>query len=916
MKKTLLFLLSFYTLFAHAQNTGDYRTIISNGVTIRWGDVSSWETFDGSNWVSASITPDASSGKISVRDTITVNRAITIDEVIVENAAYIRSDAIITLNSGLGDEITFNAQTDLLFFHALEGTDTSSNIKVNSGGSITMLAGNFDSLVTTHIELGGTLVIDGNRTFQHHGIINNYGTIDWKNQSGISTIGGSIGKINNYHLFKINSFNFSGNPYENHRISQQFISNYGTVNISGGSAYISFAELRANPNALSRFNNYGEINLIQGKINFTQETYLKGTINISPGTYFKVSAYKYQTVFANHVFDSLTIQGEGSSDYDGSVRITQNNAWLKEDHSVLGFDTLRGPGTLFCKSNNLEYELNYLFSGTIVNQLGGNLYIKNQNTRTLDGTLENNGNMYLYNGGINHGTGDFVNKGKLICQNMMNNFFIQGAKFTNYDSLIFNDPTYFLEISTEFEQKASGVLQVLQGELKIQSINNQIDGRCYIANNARLAAPTSGMNMKGDTFICDGIVRFGLISFNGNRKQVLKGSGEIRNVKVDNANHLELGSDFSILLELNLVRGKCILNEYNLHLKNPSFLTANKFNYVVTNGKGRLKAPVNNANTIFYIGTANNVFPVTMSNIGTADNFSVRVMPNLFSKIDTVNGIGTESQVTEKGIAATWFISEEFQGGSNVTLQLHYLANAILPNYDSTESRVLHFTNDKWSENPGVGSVYRGDGFRSVSRFGLTHFSPFAIWSGAFGALPVELIDFNATLNAGVVELTWQTATETNNQKFEIYRSTNGEAGFLKIGELQGAGNSNQLLNYRFIDNEGPQQFVFYKLKQIDFNGEYVYSQIQMVNLKENNHLISANLSPNPAKNQVNVQWENHLKIHQVRLLDKMGKVLLIKPIYPLESETTLILDSYESGYYYIEVLGENYSKTFKLMKK
>jgi hypothetical protein len=95
--------------------------------------------------------------------------------------------------------------------------------------------------------------------------------------------------------------------------------------------------------------------------------------------------------------------------------------------------------------------------------------------------------------------------------------------------------------------------------------------------------------------------------------------------------------------------------------------------------------------------------------------------------------------------------------------------------------------------------------------------------------LPVELIGFSASQNDDLVKLTWTTATETNNEKFEIERSKDIQE-WEKIGSIDGAGFSNIYLLYSFHDLypiKGPS---YYRLKQIDYDGGYEYSDIIAVN--------------------------------------------------------------------------------------
>lgn len=91
--------------------------------------------------------------------------------------------------------------------------------------------------------------------------------------------------------------------------------------------------------------------------------------------------------------------------------------------------------------------------------------------------------------------------------------------------------------------------------------------------------------------------------------------------------------------------------------------------------------------------------------------------------------------------------------------------------------------------------------------------------------LPVELSYFNADAKDGSVLLNWSTATEKDNDHFEVERSADGVL-FDAIGEERGAGNSLRSLHYDFIDREPLNGLNYYRLKQVDMNGNYTYSAI------------------------------------------------------------------------------------------
>ena len=99
------------------------------------------------------------------------------------------------------------------------------------------------------------------------------------------------------------------------------------------------------------------------------------------------------------------------------------------------------------------------------------------------------------------------------------------------------------------------------------------------------------------------------------------------------------------------------------------------------------------------------------------------------------------------------------------------------------------------------------------------------------GLLPVELTYFRANKKEDKVELNWETRTEIDNDYFDIERSTDG-SNFDKIGQVQGNGTTNEVHTYQFTDELPKSGVNYYRLKQVDFNREYEYSEIASISIK------------------------------------------------------------------------------------
>ncbi len=169
----------------------------------------------------------------------------------------------------------------------------------------------------------------------------------------------------------------------------------------------------------------------------------------------------------------------------------------------------------------------------------------------------------------------------------------------------------------------------------------------------------------------------------------------------------------------------------------------------------------------------------------------------------------------------------------------------------------------------GVGSLCHSDGVTNPNNSKGNNVSCATCNNGS---LPVQLIKFNAELvNSSSVEINWTTATEENNDFFEILSSVNG-IDFEVIGKVNGNGNSNVILNYKFVDNRSNVGIIYYKLKQVDFDGKTDFSNI--VYVKYNSNTNNTEMYPNPVVMGDNVNFTSNDKIDYIEFFDVSGRVV------------------------------------------
>jgi len=116
---------------------------------------------------------------------------------------------------------------------------------------------------------------------------------------------------------------------------------------------------------------------------------------------------------------------------------------------------------------------------------------------------------------------------------------------------------------------------------------------------------------------------------------------------------------------------------------------------------------------------------------------------------------------------------------------------------------------------------------------GVTTFNHRYTLADLTAPLPVELVSFSGRRKDAAIELRWKTATELNNFGFDIERSYSRDGQFENIGFVEGNGNKSTETSYFFADDTAPDTEVFYRLRQIDRDGEENYSPIVAVSAGE-----------------------------------------------------------------------------------
>ncbi len=239
---------------------------------------------------------------------------------------------------------------------------------------------------------------------------------------------------------------------------------------------------------------------------------------------------------------------------------------------------------------------------------------------------------------------------------------------------------------------------------------------------------------------------------------------------------------------------------------------------------------------------------------------------------------------------------------------------------------VLHDFNNDWGDGNtegfiGVG-IKEGNGYE-ICQFGcdnwnfakfitIDYYDPAGGASGfSFKGLPIELLAFTAQKSKSNVLLSWSTSTELNNDYFLIEKSTDG-IEFEKLTKIDGAIDSKSQKDYKYTDYNPVFGINYYRLKQVDLDGNFSYSNVEKVEFENENAVA---ISPNPFDNFIIVNSPLKYDNGSIQIVDLEGKTVYNSAIPAGNNTTKFYLPNLNSGIYFVKIKNNNFKKVFKLIK-
>lgn len=416
----------------------------------------------------------------------------------------------------------------------------------------------------------------------------------------------------------------------------------------------------------------------------------------------------------------------------------------------------------------------------------------------------------------------------------------------------------------------------------------------------------------GQMFVSGRLNNFGKIDydsvvFNGTTPQILGNfsgaSGSMKKIHINNPAGLTMGSDQDVY-SINFVRGMLFSSSENLLTLTELFDTGARDDAHV-NGTLAVLLP-SGRERLFPIGKNGKYRPVILRNTGGSDD-------------------GLEERFTAEIIEGAPPVRTLPAGIAKVS-ELRYFRITQNDNSQSSYKVVLPYLEDDGVTDPANLTIAKDDGAGAWVDIGGTvsgpvpgviesgDFSDFSDFilankTGGLNPLPVIWGAFTATAVEVDARLEWETSAENNCRNYEVERSMDGRL-FQQIGSR--SCNNNQGTNKYLYDDKNPGKGTFYyRLKQVDGDGQFDYSVIRKVSFGESRSIV---VYPNPVREKLVVA--NVPGNSDIRLFDALGRTVLItRKAQPI---TNLEVGHLPAGFYQLLIItaaGERFVQKVQIIK-
>ncbi|HSI91775.1 MAG TPA: T9SS type A sorting domain-containing protein, partial [Adhaeribacter sp.] len=315
---------------------------------------------------------------------------------------------------------------------------------------------------------------------------------------------------------------------------------------------------------------------------------------------------------------------------------------------------------------------------------------------------------------------------------------------------------------------------------------------------------------------------------------------------------------------------------------------------------------------VFPVGEAGYYSPLAISApASVTDQFTAEYIRN---NPQTVFGADKEPTLTRVSQVEYWNLNRT-NGTSDVLVNISYQTTRSAGVGEPNDLRVARFNAGTGWSDEGIADLYTGDNAGSLRTASTqSSYGIFTLGSvSSLNPLPVELTLFKATAKTKVVDLTWETASEMNSDRFEVERSSDAR-NFETIATVNAQGNSNTAKRYASVDENPKAGTSYYRLKQIDRDGTFAYSKVVAVQFASAEQVVR--MYPNPARERMTIAFAQEIQ-GELRIMNAIGQTVKIVKLNQAgsNSELELNLTDLPAGTYHLRVMSNSSNQSYKFVK-
>ncbi|HTF03962.1 MAG TPA: T9SS type A sorting domain-containing protein [Bacteroidia bacterium] len=805
-----LFILSLFCYAnGSAQTVGDYQTV-ANG---NWNVLGTWNTWNGASWVAPVAAPNSTNGVITIQagHTVSITAVVTFDEVIVNGTLNTATAIQPTLAQGTGVDLTIN------------GTFTDNNTTANQ---MVWTAG-----ATWQMGAAGTLI--KTNTSSSNNWQSNY-------QGGITNIPATSNWIVRKTVMAqppmSSTTPASGSVYPNLTLENMTATTWTTA---AGSSFTGFAiNVTVKGNLDIGGSGVQNVNFLNGNTH-ANHTVVRGNVLVRAGSTIRNEGTGLE------IQGNLTVNGTISYDANDARRIVFSGT---NNQTVSGTGTLNVYDLTMNKTSgtvtlNRTVTVNNLttFTSGVMNTSAANLLII-----AATGTVTGANNTSYVDGPVRYlGTSAFT--------------FPVGEN-GDYQSIGISGYTAVLPIWTENFNNGCTQLCPASSYPGWSVTNTGANGTS--ANDFYISCAENGNAVGGCGTGCgsDATLHLGNVSTSpaafifcptgdcGAAYDAGVGSGTCLTSKRAESPTINCTGYTNVIFSFKYMEGGQNTNDNALawYFDGAVWtMVADMAKTVVCSGQGTWTAysialPAsanNNPNVKIGFEWVNNddgsgadpSFAVDNVQLGVVEYFTAE-----YFHTDPQVPYGSTIVPSLQYLSSCeyWILDRAPGTATSTSVTLAWDANSC-PVWALSDVRVARYDGISTWQDEGNASTTGTTAAGTVTSNAVTTFSPFTLAAITTNPLPVTLVNFTAVYNDGVVNVDWVTQSELNNDYFIVERAEEG-GEFIPIGHIDGHGTTSQQHVYHLTDYTPPPGVLYYRLKQVDFDGQFAYSPLRIVSTDEN----------------------------------------------------------------------------------